>query len=442
VLSAPAPENPDKEYINSEEFKEWTERFYEQREADLPDDVQPWDIRDVFIEVLNYSFVTFPLSSDRSMPDICNIFAKVNDTGMNLSTFDLMNAFLFPSGVKLRKDLWDEIKDDRLAEIDSNMDENLLKIISLRKQNYCSSKYLYNLIPGEETTREEPDGTRYQEVLVKSGNEFEQLWKSAVEYAKQARKRLMNTGKAEFGAIKDDYIPYNTVLPVVAAILWQYDTAEGTAIDDREFNTTLQQWYWSAVFSQDYSGSSDTMMGRDYRDWKQWLSGSGTLEHLGKVDADFIREMDLAGEEGGSGRYNGVICLLALNGACDFYTGAILGTGDFSDQSIDDHHIFPKKVDDLPPEHSQEFGQFKDSILNRTLIFDKTNQKIQNQKPSQYCVKMESRHGRESEVRDLLQDHFISDKAYTHLKNDNFDGFIREREQEIKRQLIERVNNP
>jgi hypothetical protein len=438
ILSAEDPDQPRGDYIDSAEFNKWATQFVEQRSGDLPDNTQMWEVREVFTDILNYNFVVYSLASARSMPDICNIFAKVNDTGMNLSTFDLMNAFLYPYNVRLRKELWEGVANDKLKRIDTNMNENLLKIISLRKQNYCSSKYLYNLIPGEETVREEPDGTRYEEVLIESGTEFSELWRSAVDFAEDARERIMNTGRTDFGAIRGEFIPYNTVLPVLAAVLWQYDEGE-SSVTEGQFRETLQRWYWSAVFSQDYSGSSDTAMGKDFRDWKTWFSGDGEIEQLRKVDREFISEMDLATEDKGSGRYNAIICLLALNGVRDFNNERILGTGDFTDQAINDHHIFPKKVSNLPPEHATNFDRFQDSILNRTLIVDETNQKIQNKKPSEYLAEMEEIHGSEMAVRELMRGHFISDAAYDHLKNDDFDSFIMERESEIKEQLIERI---
>ena len=435
ILSASDPEDAKTDYIGSNEFREWAGRFIESRSSDLPEDVAPWDIRDILERILDYNFVVYPLDSDRGIDDICNIFAKVNDTGMKLSTFDLMNAFLYPSGIELRKDLWGDLDNEQLKSLGSNMDENILKIISLRKQNYCSSKYLYNLIPGEETVREEPDGTRYEEVLVESGEEFEELWQEAVRYAEKARSMIMNTGDREFGAIKSGFIPHATILPVLAAILWEYE--EQNKGED-EFEEQLKRWYWSAVFSQDYSGSSDTMMGKDFRDWKSWLETDETIEQISKVDEEFVRELDLKDVDKGSGRYNAIICLIALNGAEDFYRASILGTGDFVDTKINDHHIFPKKVEGLDEEKSRTFDSMRDSIVNRTLILDETNNRIKNKKPSEYIERMEEKHGRE-QVKEMMEKHLISEKAYHHLKNDNFDDFVLQREKDLKDEIAKIV---
>jgi hypothetical protein len=429
ILSASDPEDSDNRYINSKEFNKWSKRFIEERAGDLPADVIEFQVRDMFQRILTYNFVQYPLSSERPVRDICNIFAKVNASGMKLSTFDLMNAFLYPYGVNLRKDLWDNGVSERLKKADSNMGLNLVKIISLIEQNYCSSKYLYNLIPGEETIREEPDGTRYEEVLVRTGEAFEELWGTAVEHAEDAREIIMNTGTRQFGAIREEYIPYGTMLPVVAAVLWEHDG------NDLEFREQLNRWYWAAVFSKDYGGSSDTVMGSDFRDWKEWFDHRKTMEQIAKVDSEFIQELNFRDIEKGSGRYNGVICLIALNGPRDFYERNILGTADFVGQRINDHHIFPKKVDGIDAEKMQTFDSSRDSIANRTLIFDKTNTKIREQRPSEYTAEMISKHG-VKETKDMLKEHFISAKAFQYLQQDDFDNFVVEREKEIKQRVI------
>lgn len=250
----------------------------------------------------------------------------------------------------------------------------------------------------------------------------------------------MNTGNDEFGAIRGEFVPYNTMLPVLAAVLWEYEEQAPNTVNKPEFSKMLRKWYWSAVFSQDYSGSSDTAMGKDFRDWKSWLYDDQEIEQIAKVDEEFIDEMDLASEDKGTGRYNAVICLLALNGAEDFYKGRTLGTGDFTEGGINDHHIFPKKVSNLPPESSTNFDRFKDSILNRTLILDETNNEIKNSNPSTYLQEMEARHGGQDEVSQLLKKHFITEKAYQYLQDDDFDNFIEERELEIKKRLKGRIS--
>jgi hypothetical protein len=258
------------------------------------------------------------------------------------------------------------------------------------------------------------------------------LWYDACKHAEQARKRIMNTGFSDFGAIKQDFVPNTTIIPVLAAILWEYDDDP----DSGKFVSNLKKWYWSAVLSEDYSGSSDTVMAKDFRDWKEWMISDRVIERINRITPDFVTEMDLRTIKKGSTRYNAILCILALNNAKDFFKGQIVGTGDYSNDSINDHHIFPSKVKGLELSKSKTFSRVKDTIVNRTLLLDETNKRISNQKPSEYLVDMVKKHGSEVKVKRTLAEHLINDAAYEAMRQDNFDDFVVEREKAIKEHLI------
>lgn len=435
ILSKTDPKNPNQKYIDSMEFENWIDEYLDNNRDKLPEGITSHKVYKVFDRILKYNFVFYPLGSERSSPDICNIFARVNAKGMKLSTFDLMNAFLYPKGVKLRKELWENLDNKLLKDVDTNMNEYLLKLISLVKQNYCSSKYIYNLIPGQKTTRKDKDGKKYEDVFVQDGKEFEKLWAESCKYAERAREVIMNVGDSDFGAIKTDYIPNTTIVPVLGAILWEYrgDT------DNIGFKNVLQKWYWCAVFSENYSGSSDSVMSLDFRDWKEWINNEKDLDRISGINQDFINEIDFKTTMKGAARYNAVLCILALNKAEDFYKGRIVGTGDYSDDKINDHHIFPTQVKELDPEKSRTFKDFKDSIANRTLLLDETNNRIWNKKPSQYIADMVNKHESEEKVKSILQGHLITEMAYSYMKEDDFDNFVVEREKAIKQHLISKL---
>ena len=437
ILSAKDPEKPNQEYIDSTEFSAWLDEYVKRNQEALPEHLSNLVVYKVFRHILSYNFVFYPLSSGRKLPDICNIFARVNAKGMKLSTFDLMNAFLFPKGIELRKDLWDNLDNELLRDIDPSMNEYLLKLISLVKQNYCSSKYLYNLIPEQKTTRKDEHGKKHEEVLVKDGEEFKNLWKESCKYAEKARKIIMNTGYTDFGAIKTGFIPNTTIVPVLGAVLWHYDKHNA---NDAEFQRNLKKWYWAAVLSEEYSGSSDTVMAKDFRDWKGWIDSGKNIEGIKRINQQAIVEMDLKNSPKGSARYNAILCILALNNAKDFLKGQIVGTGDYSKESIHDHHIFPKQVRGLNPEKSKTFGELKDSIVNRTLLLDETNKSIGNKKPSQYIQELVDKYnGNVQRVKLLFEEHFINEKAFEYMKDDDFDNFVLEREKTLKHHIISKL---
>jgi uncharacterized protein with ParB-like and HNH nuclease domain len=136
ILSARDSDDPKQDYIDSVEFSEWLAKYLELNRSNLPAGTTTLKVYKVFSSILNYSFVFYPLGSKRDLHDICNIFARVNSKGMKLSTFDLMNAFLYPKDIRLRKNLWENLDNEVLKSIDSGMNEYLLKVISLR--NICS----------------------------------------------------------------------------------------------------------------------------------------------------------------------------------------------------------------------------------------------------------------------------------------------------------------
>jgi hypothetical protein len=415
----------DPNYLFEQEFADWAERFIKVQgdRSRIPESTTPMKIVSLLQRILNYEFITTTLSKDREMRDICNIFARINKKGLNLSTFDLMNAFLYPHGIELRK-RWENLDNRKLK-----------KLISLHVQNYCSSKYIYNLIPGETTEKKTLDGQSEEVVLVKSAEEFDRLWNTSLKYGDRARERIMNVGNDDFGAIKSKFIPNTTIVPVLGALLWE---KEKVNVSDREFNELLTKWYWSATLSEDYSGSSDTTMAKDFRDWKQWFKDRTPVERASRVDEQFIEnELDFRSTTRGS-RYDAVLCMLALNGARDFFTGRPLHSGEYVADRIDDHHIFPSQVRSLDPAKSQSFDLHSDSILNRTLLLDATNKNaISNKRPSVYLQEMMEQgkvNGRD-DLASLMADHLISPTALDYLLDDDFDRFIVEREKTVKQHI-------
>jgi len=420
----------DPKYLTDNEFENWLNdhlSIHKQR-GNIPNNVNALRVSNLIQKILHYEFITTTLAKDRDIHDICNIFARINQKGMRLSTFDLMNAFLYPHGIHLRK-TWESLNNDKLKSVDRNMHEYLLKLISLHVQGYCSSKYIYNLIPGEATKKRTETGEMQDVVFVPDKAKFNDYWRKSLKYAETARERIMNVGNYDFGAIKSKFIPNTTIVPVLGAILWENEQ-DGNS----DINKKLRQWYWSATLSGDYSGSSDSVMSKDFRDWQKYLSNGGNIDRIFRVNDSFIEnELDLISTDRGA-QYNVILCMIALEHARDFYTGRPLATGDFVEDRIDDHHIFPKKVKGLNPEKSILFKEYHDSILNRTLLLDETNEKIKNKLPSEY-IKEIYRSGDVSdkqELEALMVEHLISKTALECLLDDDFDGFIKERDKNIK----------
>lgn len=417
-------------FIESEIFNTWCRKFIKTNSSKLITKINPFKIYKIFKEFLNYKFMVLVLGKEREIKDICNIFTRINQKGLRLSTFDLMNAFLYPHGIELRLNLWDNLDNEKLKSIKGKIDEYLLKVISLKKQNYCSTKYIYNLIPEEKV---------HNKVIIKDKNEFERLWNRSCKYSEESRRKIMDIGFKNFGAVKNNFIPYTTMLPVMASIFWIMDE-KNKDLDSIEFNKKLQRWYWISVFSEEYSGTSDGVMSKDFRIWRKHILEGSELKFRERLNTakDKVR-FELKDANKGSALYNAVLCLIALNEAKDFYTGTIVGSLEFNMETINDHHIFPVSINDSKITNDDYFMKNKNSIFNRTLLYDRTNEKIKNNNPSDYIKKLEANLG-PKKVKNILKEHFINEITLEFLKNDDFKGFIESREKIIKNHIYKRLD--
>jgi hypothetical protein len=400
------------------------------------------DVREFIFGILDYKFNTHVLEKTKEMKDVSIMFARLNQKGLKLSMFDLMNAYLYKHGIELKKSYDDEVEEP-LNKI-RGIDEYLLKFMALVKREYSSPTYVYSLIP-EQKDVQRVNGKKVVNIPIKSREEFLKLWKDAIKYSETARRKIQNVSDTDkhFGAIKRDFIPNTTLIPVLAAVLKIYKDEYKDKVPEREFDRIVSKWYWSAVFSQEYSGSSDTVMSKDFRELKAWLK-SGDPDNIQRLKPDklqgIIDELDLENYKKGTSVYNAIISLIALSGGPDFYERTSPGSVDYNSKRVNDHHIFPSKIEGLDKDKSTKFSSTKDNILNRTLLFDQTNIKISNKKPSVYVKEMQDKMGGDySRLEDLMAKHFISKLGLEYMRDDDYDNFIKERETTIKEGIKSRL---
>ena len=156
----------------------------------------------------------------------------------------------------------------RLEFVDSNkMNVYILQVMSILRQGYCSPKYLYFLLPGQEKPIRDPDGTRRKEVLVADTTAFTHRWNDAVDALESAIKLLRHP--QEFGAISSNYLPYVSIIPVFSAIQAH---VRGLPPNQRlQAQRKIRHWYWALVFLNRYSGSVESTAARDFLDLKAWM---------------------------------------------------------------------------------------------------------------------------------------------------------------------------
>ncbi len=380
---------------------------------------------DKHLEGITQQFQIAYIELDRNLEidKVCDIFTQINSRGIRLDVFDLVNALLKPKGLQL-KHLWREAA-QRLEFVDTErMNVYLLQVMSILRQAYCSPKYLYYLLPGQEKKVRESDGSLRREILVSDTAEFEQRWNEAVNAVESAIKLLRHP--QEFGAISSQYLPYVSILPAFAAL----QTALRALPAPRQLDAQrkLRHWYWASVFTIRYSGSVESTSARDYLDVKAWFDDDAAEPGLIAEFRTRFKTLDLRREiKRGTSVYNGIFNLLVLRGARDWMTGNVPQYGD-----LDDHHIVPKSWG-----KENGLGNAIDTILNRTPLTAETNRNVIGDRlPNEYLPELIAASG-EANVRSTLESHFVSPAAFAILLRDPFtkddlEAFLAERQRTLQ----------
>jgi hypothetical protein len=370
-----------------------------------------------------YQISYIELDQDLAIDKVCDIFTQINSKGVRLDIFDLINALLKPKGLQL-KHMWREASPKLEFVNTEKMNVYILQVMSILKQAYCSPKYLYYLLPGQEKPIREPDGTRRKEVLVQDEQEFEKRWNDAVAALENAIKLISHP--QEFGVTSSDYLPYISIMPAFASLQAHVKTLPANKQLDAQ--RKIRHWYWASVFTNRYSGSVESTSARDFLDVKAWMEDDSLEPALILEFKTRFKNLDLKKEvKRGSSIYNGIFNLLVLQGARDWMTGNIPQHGD-----LDDHHIVPSSWG------TKNLGDNRiHTILNRTPLTSDTNRKVINDRlPNEYLPELIASNG-EAAVRNILESHFISPKAQEILMRDpftpeDFEAFIAERQKTIQ----------
>lgn len=408
----------------------WIERYKgywsDQGNVNMQDEYS--QLEKIFSDIINqYSISFIELDRDIAVEKVCDIFTRLNNTGIKLDIFDLLNALLRPKDINL-KERWRESANLlNLGDTDKGK-VFILQTMSIVKQEYCAPKFLYFLVPLAKKKIREKDGSFHDIVLIKSKEEFDKLWDLSFEKNIASLKMLSNP--KDFGAITPKFIPYPTMLPIFTALNIEKDKEEYS--DKKTVEEKIRAWYWASIFTTNYSSGVDTQMAQDLREMRKWFLDDKKIPMVIRkfksvlYSPDFLKKLSA-----GSAVYKGIFCLLAKRGALDFFSWQL---PEYSE--LDDHHIVPQSWG------KKNCPEFADSIFNRTPISDETNRVvISDHLPNRYIKEMSSKNkGGMDDVYNLFKTHLVSREAVDILLRDPFTKedfleFLEIREMAIKEEI-------
>lgn len=382
-------------------------------------------IEEIFDSTINEYHISYiELDQEIEVEKVCDIFQRINSTGLDLNIFDLMNALLRPKDIRL-KSLWEK----EIAGFQSKLPDTdkgkiyVLQTMSIMQQVYCAPKFLYHLIPNAVKLIKEGSGRFKKIVLIDSKDHFLKLWHESIDEMKNALKIITN--HSDLGVIRTKFFPYPTMLPIFTAI--NIEKTKSIYTNRKDIEDKIRYWYWSSIFTKNYSSSVESQMSKDFLEMKRWFLDDDAVPTVVSEARKSFSNIDLDGEESQSSAiYKAIFCILIRDGALDFmsYEAPLYS-------ELEDHHVVPKSWGNKNKIKSIN------SILNRTPISDVTNKKvIKDSLPNVYIREMLKQAKKESNVYKLFETHLISRNAVSILLRDKFgendyQEFIKERKEAI-----------
>ncbi len=251
-------------------------------------------------------------------------------------------------------------------------------------------------------------------------------WWDRVAWGMKAGLELL---REDCGLIASKWLPYNTILVPLAAVLAKNGIPVGAAAGGMRQKVT--RWYWCSVLGQTYESSPTSQMAKDVTETLAWLSGDDPPESVRDFRFDPRMLRDITPRQ--RAVYRGVIGLVLREHPRDFFTGAPMTSDAMIEQGIDDHHIFPQAY--LEVDEPTVSTRLRDCVLNRTLIDRKTNKRISKRPPSSYLYDIALEVGNGFPA--LLASHLLPAGSASPLATDDFEGFLEWRQEAIWQRIQE-----
>ncbi len=387
------------------------------------------EIRALLREVLNYELIYIKIPQESTIDEIVEIFERINKTSYKLSSVDLLFAKLYKEkNSDIRKVILENlssIKEEysELAEIFNEI--TLIKVIALLSNKEIKPSSIIKL----------------------SANDIDEWLDKAIDGFKESLKFLYKSA-----GVRKKWIPYTSLIIPLAAMfaLLKKET------ETKPFNSTIKiylekisynfikLWYWSNTLSERYDEGVTSKSFYDFRLYKSFLEEilltlekkSSLKEGISLVPKQVINKLPLIElnkfkepRNKNSALLKALYNLLILNNVLDFETGKPF------DKDFTDEHIFPKS-----------FVEEKkaNKVLNRTLSAPETNKYLKNLRtPQKYFTQLEEKYlNHKGLLNQILSSHFINEKAFKYLKQNDFESFLNERLSSIKNFLKEKLLIP
>ncbi len=356
--------------------------------------------QEVWLRFQQFKVPAIELTQDTPREAVCQVFEKVNTSGVTLTVFELMTATFAANEFNLRED-WDA-RHERLTDKHDVL--NAVDGTSFLTAVTLLASYERHLLGKSAVSCKRAD------VLRLELTDFKKLQGRIENGFKKAAELL-----AEEKVFDAKSLPYATQLIPLASICAQLEDK----ITRHGVKQMLLRWYWCGVFGELYGGANETRYAMDLPDVVQWIDGGSEPRTV--RDASFAPTRLLSLQSRLAAAYKGLAALLMKHGSRDFISGTPVDLATYFNNAIDIHHVFPRawcETNKLPREKWN-------SVVNKAPLAAGTNRFISGDAPTLYLSRIQKNRQVSAESLDVfLVSHAI---PVAELRADDFDGFIRRR---------------
>lgn len=329
-------------------------------------------------QIKDYCYVMHVLSEKKyNYSEVTKIFVRVNSSGTKLKSSDLALAQILLKWRGCSRIFGDFLRDKKEEGFELTM-QFLVRILVVYATNQCKFETVSNL----------------------SLNSIKEAWEKAQQGINYGLNFLRNNTLIEdLGLLSS---------PLIIVPIAYFSSLKKERLNSQE-EKDLTRWIYLANAFSNYSVSIETTLNSELKILKE----NGSIKKLSdlierkngrlQIDAD-----DLKGKKKNSVFFAMAYMVTKDNGAKDWFTGIGVSKGT-KVNSIQTHHIFPKKILKGENYPSAEINE----IANLSFISEKTNKEISSKKPEDYFHGIIKERG-----ENALQDQFIPlDKNLWKIEN-------------------------
>ena len=352
----------------------------------------------------SYHIPRVTLDDGTSSNAIARIFETINNTGVKLSTFDLLVARHFGPGCDLRR-MWDEMTEE-------NPDFELFGVDELE---FVEAIYLLK------TANNGQEGFSADEILSTEARHYVASWDLMRDGYVKAFSFLRSVGMYS----KRD-IPYGPMLMPLACL--NAVSSDLRSLDQNVFQDGIRWWFWNSIFRQVYRDGASRRRFTHFHALKELCIGKKNWDSIPVFKSD----LDPAGQNlpvaeqllrsiPGSAVYKGAMALLLSGkhrGDGSTAPKDLHSRRELAGTSLDDHHIFPKQHLDGVIPNAEGKSERKDNadkwlsidnICNRTKIEQTSNRSIGKKDPRLYVNELVAEAKMKIEdAKEVLSSHMIN----------------------------------